>query len=40
MNVVSVVDKYFQDVMVVRGCILADDTSIVKKFILPPGETS
>ena len=32
MNVVSVVDKYFQDIMVVRGCILADDTSIVKNL--------
>ena len=32
MNVVSVVDKFFQDAMVVRGCILADDTSIVKNL--------
>lgn len=32
MNVVSVVDKFFQDAMVVRGCILADDTSIVKNI--------
>ena len=30
MNVVSVVDKFFQDSMVMCGCILADDTSIVK----------
>ena len=30
MNVVSVVDKFFQDTLVDRGCILADDTSIVK----------
>jgi len=31
MNVVSVVDKFFQDTMVTKGCIEADDTSIVKK---------
>ena len=30
MNVVSVVDKFFQDTLVDKGCILADDTSIVK----------
>lgn len=29
MNVVSVVDKFFQDAMVERGCIEADDTSVV-----------
>ena len=29
MNIVSVVDKYFQDALVERGCIEADDTSIV-----------
>tara|TARA_R100000081_G_scaffold47754_1_gene22751 strand:+ start:20 stop:403 length:384 start_codon:yes stop_codon:yes gene_type:complete len=32
MNVVSVVDKFFQDAMVDKGCIIADDTSIVKKI--------
>lgn len=32
MNVVSVVDKFFQDSMVMCGCILADDTSIVKNI--------
>jgi len=32
MNVVSVVDKFFQDCMVMNGCILADDTSIVKNI--------
>ena len=31
MNVVAVVDKFFQDALVERGCIEADDTSIVKK---------
>tara|TARA_A100000171_G_scaffold40182_1_gene40286 strand:+ start:7040 stop:7420 length:381 start_codon:yes stop_codon:yes gene_type:complete len=31
MNVVSVVDKFFQDAMVSKGCIEADDTSIVKR---------
>ena len=31
MNVVSVVDKFFQDTMVVKGCIEADDVSIVKR---------
>jgi hypothetical protein len=31
MNVVSVVDKFFQDAMVNKGCIQADDTSIVKR---------
>ena len=29
MNVISVVDKFFQDAMVERGCIEADDLSIV-----------
>lgn len=29
MNIISVVDKYFQDALVERGCIEADDTSIV-----------
>ena len=32
MNVVSVVDKFFQDSMVMCGCILANDTSIVKNI--------
>jgi hypothetical protein len=31
MNVVSVVDKFFQDAMVNKGCIEADDISIVKR---------
>jgi len=31
MNVVAVVDKYFQDALVETGCIEADDMSIVKK---------
>jgi hypothetical protein len=31
MNVISVVDKFFQDTMVTKGCIEADDTSIVKR---------
>ena len=31
MNVVSVIDKYFQDAMVELGCIEADDLSIVKE---------
>ena len=31
MNVVSVVDKFFQDTMVTKGCIEADDVSIVKR---------
>ncbi len=29
MNVISVIDKFFQDAMVERGCIEADDLSIV-----------
>jgi hypothetical protein len=29
MNIISVVDKYFQDALVEKGCIEADDTSIV-----------
>ena len=29
MNVISVIDKFFQDAMVDRGCIEADDLSIV-----------
>jgi hypothetical protein len=31
MNVVAVVDKYFQDALVETECIEADDMSIVKK---------
>ena len=33
MNVISVVDKFFQDSMVRKGCIEADDISIVKNVI-------
>ena len=29
MNVISVIDKFFQDAMVEKGCIEADDVSIV-----------
>jgi len=29
MNVISVIDKFFQDALVERGCIEADDLSIV-----------
>lgn len=29
MNVISVIDKFFQDAMVEKGCIEADDISIV-----------
>jgi hypothetical protein len=32
MNIISVVDKYFQDALVENGCIEADDTSIVKEI--------
>lgn len=32
MNVISVVDKYFQDALVERGCIEADDMGIVKEI--------
>lgn len=31
MNVISVVDKFFQDAMVERGCIVSDDLSTVVK---------
>lgn len=31
MNVIAVVDKYFQDALVETGCIEADDMSIVEK---------
>ena len=32
MNIISVVDKYFQDALVEKKCILSDDTSIVTKI--------
>lgn len=32
MNIISVVDKYFQDALVEKRCILADDTSIVTEI--------
>lgn len=32
MNIISVVDKYFQDALVENGCIEADDTSIVTEI--------
>lgn len=31
MNVISVVDKFFQDALVERGCIEDDNLSIVKE---------
>jgi hypothetical protein len=32
MNIISVVDKYFQDALVERNCIEADDTSVVTEI--------
>jgi hypothetical protein len=32
MNVISVVDKFFQDTMTSSGCIVSDDTKTVKKI--------